>query len=98
MISKGLHGKESSHIPITDLSDHLPCVISLIGSFLAKKEPPKITTSKLSDQNIEEKKNVLVHHDWTEELAEKMSMIPLITGMMHYSKQLMRYVQSKQKH
>ena len=44
LISKGLQGRELSYIPITDISDHLPCIVSLNGPFLSKKKGSVITT------------------------------------------------------
>ena len=59
-----------SYIPITDVSDHFPCIVSLNGLFLAKKECPEIKTQNMTDQNINEMKSVLDSHDWKSELSD----------------------------
>ena len=45
-ISRNLQGKQYSQILITDISDHLPSMLTISGSFLDKKQTPTITSRK----------------------------------------------------
>ena len=41
-ISKNIQGKQDSKILISDISDHLPSLVTLNGPFLDKKQNPTI--------------------------------------------------------
>ena len=64
LISKNLQGKQDSRILITDISDHLPSIVTINGNFLEKKYKITITSRKINDKTIQAISSVLVSHDW----------------------------------
>ena len=67
-ISKNLQGIQDSKILITDISDHLPSVITLSGPFLEKRQTPTIITRKINEHTVRQILNILVSHAWTSDL------------------------------
>ena len=49
LISKNLQGKQDSKILITDISDHLPRIVTINGNFLEKKQKIEITSWKITE-------------------------------------------------
>ena len=65
MMSMHLHGKASTNLLLSDISDHLPsiCIIDNVNHSLAKNQ---FTTSrKLTEKTLKEINDVLASHDWT---------------------------------
>ena len=69
LISKNLQGRQDSKILISDISDHLPNLVSLSGPFLENRQNPTIKTRKINNHVLKEISNVLVGHAWTTELT-----------------------------
>ena len=46
LISKNLQGKQDSKILITDISDHLPSIVTINGNFLEKRQKIEIISRK----------------------------------------------------
>ena len=69
LISKNLQGRQDSKILISDISDHLPNLVSLSGPFLENRQNPTIKTRKINNHVLKEISNVLVGPAWTTELT-----------------------------
>ena len=71
LISKNLQGKQDSKILITDISDHLPSAITINGNFLEKRQKTEIISRKITDKTIQTITDVLVCHDWENNLCNE---------------------------
>ena len=70
LISKNLQGKQDSKILITDISDHLPSIITINGNFLEKKQKREIISGKITDKTVQAITDVLARHDWENDLRD----------------------------
>ena len=52
-ISRNLQGKQDSLILISDISDHLPSMLTISGHFLNEKQKPMIIMHKITDHTIQ---------------------------------------------
>ena len=71
LISKNLQGKQDSQILITDISDHLPSIVTINGNFLEKRQNIEIISRKVTDKTIERITDVLACHDWEKDLFDE---------------------------
>ena len=71
LISKNLQGKQDSQILITDISDHLPSIVTINGNFLEKKQKIEIISRKVTDKTIQAITDVLACHDWEKDLFDE---------------------------
>ena len=63
-ISKHLQGRQNSKTLITDISDHLPSIVTINGNFIERKHRLEVTSRKITDKTIQSIKDVLARHDW----------------------------------
>ena len=56
------------NIVISDLSDHLPCLLKLNDSSIFTKAPTKVTTRGLNHDKVAKLNNILLGINWDEEL------------------------------
>ena len=70
-ISKNLQGKQDSKIIVTDISDHLPSIVTISGNILEKKQKIEITSRKINDKTIQAITDVLAGHDWERHLCNE---------------------------
>ena len=71
LISKNLQGKQDSKIIITDISDHLPSIVTISGNILEKKQKIEIISRKINDKTIQAITDVLASHDWESDLCNE---------------------------
>ena len=71
LISKNLQGKQDSKIIITDISDHLPSIVTISGNILEKKQKIEIISRKINDKTIQAITDVLACHDWESNLCNE---------------------------
>ena len=71
LISKILQGKQDSKIIITDISDHLPIIVTISGNILEKKQKIEIISRKINDKTIQAITDVLAGHDWESDLCNE---------------------------
>ena len=71
LISKNLRGKQDSKIIITDISDHLPSIVTISGNILEKKQKIEIISRKINDKTIQAITDVLACHDWESDLCNE---------------------------
>ena len=71
LISKNLQGKQDSKILITDISDHLPSIVTINGNFLEKKQKIEIISRKITDKTVQAIMDVLACHDWESDLCNE---------------------------
>ena len=71
LISKNLQGKQDSKILITDISDHLPSIVTINGNFLEKKQKIEIISRKITDKTVQAITAVLACHDWENDLCNE---------------------------
>ena len=71
LISKNLQGKQDSKIIITDISDHLPSIVTISGNILEKKQKIEIISRKINDKTIQAITDVLAGHDWESDLCNE---------------------------
>ena len=71
LISKNLQGKQDSQILITDISDHLPSIVTINGNILEKRQKIEIISRKVTDKTIERITNVLACRDWEKDLFDE---------------------------
>ena len=71
LISKNLQGKQDSKIIITDISDHLPSIVTISGNILEKKQKIEIISRKINDKTIQVITDVLAGHDWESDLCNE---------------------------
>ena len=71
LISKNLQGKQDSKIIITDISDHLPSIVTISGNILVRKQKIEIMSRKINDKTIQAITDVLAGHDWESDLCNK---------------------------
>ena len=64
LLSTNLIGRHNCGILCTDISDHLPCLVSLNNVNCLKREPLKITTRSMNEQNIKKLKTALEKTNW----------------------------------
>ena len=69
-VSLKLQQNLESHIIIEDISDHMPCMVTLLNQKKCKKESKTITSRPLTDKNIQKINNDLLM-DWNNELERK---------------------------
>ena len=65
-LSTNLIGCHNCGIVCTDISDHLPCLVSLNSVNCLKREPLKITTRSTNDKNIKILNTALEKTNWDE--------------------------------
>ena len=71
LISKNLQGKQDSKIIITDISDHLPSIVTISGNILEKKQKIEIISRKINDKTIQAIMDVLAGHDWESDFCNE---------------------------
>ena len=69
-VSLKLQQNLESHIIIEDMSDHMPCMVTLFNQKKCKRESKNITSRPLTDKNIQKINNDLLL-DWDNELEGK---------------------------
>ena len=68
-INKELSSEYKSWILQDDLSDHLPCLISLAGIDHDRKQPIKVWKQKMDQKSINKRKSDLTNIDWPQILS-----------------------------
>ena len=71
LLSENLIGKQNSGILQSDISDHLPCLVSLPNIRKSKREPLKIKSRNLSDKHIKKLNGKLESIDWNSMLVHE---------------------------
>ena len=71
MIGRKFQTNYESMIAISDISDHFPCIVNIMGTQLFKKKKSVITTRGLNTRKIEQIKTKLNQINWNEELIHK---------------------------
>ena len=74
MIGKDFQTDYEPSILISDISDHLPCLLKIKNPSLFSKSPTRITTRGLNNDKINELNYRLRQINWTEELDKKILM------------------------
>ena len=64
LISKHLQGKQDSKTIITDISDHLPSLVTINGNFIERKQRLEVISRKITDKSTQAITDVLTRHDW----------------------------------
>ena len=70
-ISKHLQGKQDSKTIITDISDHLPSLVTINGNFIERKQRIEIISRNITDKSVHAIADVLARHDWDQDFHNK---------------------------
>ena len=71
IIGKDFQADYEPSIVVSDISDHLPCLLKIKNPSLFKKPPTRITTRGLNNEKINEVNHKLRQINWTEELGNR---------------------------
>ena len=71
IIGRTFQSEYEPNIVVSDLSDHLPCLLKLKDSSIFTKPPTKVTTRGLNQEKVDELNSKLLGINWDDELSNR---------------------------